>query len=94
MLTPVVTPLVETVAPVMASTLVPTVRVPSAALLPINWSSTPTPEAVGSLPMTLVPMPEVSEWLTMETPVTAPSTSTPTIISMLPWEPEAVTFTA
>ena len=35
-LTPVVTPLVDTVAPVMASTLLPTVRVPSAALLPIN----------------------------------------------------------
>ena len=35
--------MVDTVAPVMASTLVPTVRVPSAALLPINWSSTPTP---------------------------------------------------
>jgi hypothetical protein len=35
-LTPVVTPLVETVAPVMASTLLPTAKVPSAALLPWN----------------------------------------------------------
>ena len=35
-LTPVVMPRVETVAPVMASTLVPTVSVPSAALLPTN----------------------------------------------------------
>ena len=33
----------------------------------------------GSLPMTLEPIPEVSELVTMETPVTAPSMSMPTI---------------
>ena len=73
----------------MASTLVPTASVPSAALLPMNWSRTPF-----WFSMTLEPMPAVSALSTMETPVTAPSPSTPTIISMLPWEPEATTLMA
>ncbi len=93
-LTPVVTPLVDTVAPEMASTLVPTARVPSAADIPMNWSRTPVPLGQGLISMTLGAMPAVSVLSTMDTPVTAPSASTPTIISMLPWEPEATTLMA
>ena len=44
--------------------------------------------------MTLVPMPAVSLLLTIDTPVTARSASTPTIISMLPWEPDATILNA
>ena len=59
-LTPLVTPLVETVAPEMAVTVLPTFRVP-APLMPTNWSRTGTPSSLGILPHTLVPIPEVSE---------------------------------
>ena len=73
----------------------PTFRGWSAAVLPMNWSSTGTPLGRGALStVTLVPMPEVSPLLTTDTPVTAPSVSRPTIMEMVLWEPETSSFTA
>ena len=86
-----VMPLVETVAPETAMTFLPTTREPE-PLMPTNWSSTGTPAALGSLPTTFVPMPEVSEWLTTEIPVMALLASTPTLRGIVPCEPEAETF--
>ena len=58
----------------------------------MNWSSTGVPLAVGSLDMTREPMPGVSLFSTIATPVTASSASVPTIMTMVPWEPLAETF--
>ena len=54
---------------------------PVAWLMPTNLSSTDWSET------TLVPMLGVSLCLMTDTPVTLPSMSTPTIMSMAPWEP-------
>ena len=77
-------------APVTPSKrLVPalTVMSPSAWLMPTNRSSTAWSET------TLVPMFLVSLCLVTDTPVTAPPASTPTTMSIAPWEPVAETST-